>query len=172
MAKRKPINTGYIDTSFFDMDDVNLNVEWGRDYLETDIPATIMLHSVDVKKSKVHSLYGESRASEKITLPPVELKVRFSVEDSESNFIQGTNINRHYAGDLIFTVYDKELDEKKVKIKRGDFVSLKNSKGDLAYYEVNDPDLMNVSNSKTIGGLTSFYKTIKCKVVDKDVFNG
>lgn len=173
MAKnRKPINTGFVDSSFFTLDDLELNVEWGRDYLKSDIPASLMLHRVDRRKTKTHSLYGESRSSEKVVLPPVELQVQISVEDSSMEFIQGSTLPRHFAGDLNFTVYEKELEEKQVEINRGDFISLKNAKGKLAYYEVNDPDLMNVGNDRTIGGLSSFYRSIKCVSVDSDVFKG
>lgn len=172
MAKKKIINTGYVDSAFFDKSDVNLEIEMGRDYFEQDIPASVLFFKIDYKKTKTHSLYGESRARDKVVLSPVELKVRLVVEESEANYIQGGEIIRHFAGDLIFTIYEQEIDEKKVDIQRGDFIGLKNTKGVLQYYEVYDADIMNVANSKTIGGLESYYRKIKCTVADKDVFKG
>jgi len=170
--KKQIINTGYVDSSFFNGSDLKLEVNIGRSYLESDIPAIINLHSVDYKKTKTNSLYGETRAKEKVVLPPIELKVRYVIEDSEASYISGSNVVRQFAGDLVFTVYENELKEKNATIRRGDFISLKNPKGNIIYYEVYDADLMNVSNNKTIGGLEAFYKKIKCRVVDKDVFNG
>ena len=83
MGKRKPINMGIRESNFFDGSDLNLEVEMGRDYFETDIPATVLLYRIDYKKTKVHALYGESRASEKIALAPVEIRVKFNVEESK-----------------------------------------------------------------------------------------
>lgn len=172
MAKKKLINTGYVDSGFFDMRDFNLEIEMGRDYMKQDIPASVLFFKIDYQKSKTHSLYGESRASEKIVLAPVELKVRFIVEDSQGGFMQGGEVSRQYAGDLIFTIYEDEILEKKVDIKRGDYIGLKNGKNVVQYYEIYDADTMNVSNNRTIGGLKSYYKKIRCSIVDKDVFNG
>lgn len=172
MAKKKLINTGYVDSRFFDKSDLNLEIEIGRDYLKSDIPATVLFYKIDYRKTKTHSLYGETRASEKVVLDPVELQVRFTVEDSEGGFLRGGEISRHIAGDLIFTIYEEEINDKKVDIKRGDFIGLKNGKGKTQYYEIYDADTMNVANNRTIGGLESYFRKIKCSVVDKDVFNG
>lgn len=172
MAKKKLINTGYVDSRFFDKSDFNLEIEIGRDYLKQDIPASVMFYKVDYKKTKTHALYGESRASEKVVLPPIQLQVRFTVEDSEGGYLQGGEVSRHFAGDLIFTIYEDEIREKNVDIQRGDYIGIKNGKGNTQYYEIYDADIMNVANNRTIGGLESYYKKIKCTVVDKDVFNG
>lgn len=172
MGRKKVINTGMVESGFFSKDDVSLNIDWGRDYLESDIPASVLLFRIDRVKTKVDSLYGETRASEKIVLNPVELRVKMNIEDEDAEFIGDSLLQKHNAGQLIFTVYQKELDEKEVKITRGDYVGFKNSKNNFTYYEVNDADINNVSNSKTIGGLDAFYRKITCSIVDKDQFQG
>ena len=171
-GRRKPINTGYVDTSFFDMSDLKLEVEMGRDYLKSDAPASVLFFKVDYKKTVSHKLYGESRASEKVVLPPVSLDVKLHVEDSEGGYINNSELYRHYAGDLIFTIYEEEIREKKVDIQRGDFIGIKNTKNQMQYYEIYDADINNVSNSKTIAGLESYYRKIRCSIADNDLFKG
>lgn len=158
--------------SFFSIDDVNLEIEMGRDYLNSEIPATILLFKIDRIKTKTNNLYGETRAKEKVTYSPVELQVKMVVEENPNNYLGNSNIPKHFSGQLTFTIYEKELADKQVNILRGDFIGFKNAKGSLTYYEVNDADTNNVSNSKTIGGLGSFYRKIIANAVDRDVFAG
>lgn len=172
MSRKRLINTGLQEGKFFSGDDVNLNIEIGRNYLATDMPATILLFRIDRLKTKVNNLYGETRAREKVTLAPIELQVRMVIEQNDTDYLGDTNIVKHYAGQLVFTVYDKELKENQVDITRGDYIGFRNSKQSLTYYVVNDADVNNVSNSKTIGGLGMFYRKITAIPVDKDVFQG
>jgi hypothetical protein len=172
MAKRKLINTGMVEGKFFTKKDFAFDIKLGREYLNTDIPATVLLYRIDRVKTKTNNIYGETRASEKVTYTPVELQVKLSVEENENDYLGDSTIPKHWAGKLVFTIYEDELTEKNVDIKRGDFIGLQNAKDKLTYYEVNDADIMNVSNNKTIGGLGSYYKKITCFPVDRDVFAG
>lgn len=159
-----------MDGKFFSKDDVTLNIEMGRDYMDSDIPATVLLYRVDRLKSKTNSLYGETRAKEKVTFEPVELKVKMLIDENPTSYLGSSTIVKHFAGQLTFTVYEDELKEKQVDITRGDFIGFRNTKNNLTYYEVNDADTNNVSNNKTIGGLGSFYRKIVCVAVDGDQF--
>lgn len=170
MAKRKPINTGIRESNYFDLSDFKLEVEMGREYLETDIPATVLLYNIDYKKTKVHALYGESRASEKIALAPVEIRVKFNVEESKSEYIGDSMIAKQWAGKLVFTVYTLELEEKQVDINRGDYIGLRDANNNLRFYEVYENDKVNSANEKTIAGIESYYRKIEAVPVDKDVF--
>jgi len=172
MGRRKVINTGIVEGKFFTKTDMSFDIKIGREYLDNDIPATVLLFRVDRIKTKTNNIYGETRASEKVTYTPIELQVKMGVDENENDYLGDSNIPKHWAGKLTFTIYEDELKEKGVDIKRGDFIGFKNSNGNLAYYEVNDPDTMNVSNSKTIGGLASYYRRIVCFPVDSDVFAG
>lgn len=171
-GKKRIINTGLLEGSFFSKDDVNLEIEMGRDYLNSEIPASVLLFKIDRVKTKTNNLYGETRAKEKVTYTPVELQVKMVVEEQATDYLGDTNIAKHFAGQLTFTIYHKELKEKQVDISRGDYIGFRNSKDTLTYYEVNDADTNNVSNSKTIGGLGAFYRRIVANAVDKDQFNG
>ena len=171
MAKKKQsINPGVKIGLFFGKKDFDLEVQMGRSYIESDIPAVIWLHRVNHAKMQTHSLYGETYASEKVTLPPVELSIKFNIEDNPTGYLGNSTIGKQWIGDLTFTIYELELEEKKCDIHRGDFVSLINSHGQNSYFEVYDSDSVNLSNLKTLGGIESYYRKIKCKGVDKDVF--
>ena len=161
-----------MEGKFFTGEDLTFEIELGREYLTSDIPASVLLYKVDRKKTKTHSLYGETRASEKVVHDPIEIQVRLTIEENNTEYIGNSTIPKHYSGNLTFTVYSKELDDKNLIINIGDYIGLRNTKGDLVFYEVFDNDNMNVSNSKTIAGLEAVYKTIRCTQVDRDQFNG
>ena len=113
MAKKITFNPAR-ESEFFSMKDVDFEIKAGREYLEQDIPSTVFLYQIDITKTDNDDIYGETHATEKITLPRVELRVKLNVEDSETVFLGDSGISKEVAGDLIFTVYNDELENKKV----------------------------------------------------------
>lgn len=170
MPKRKPINIGVRESGFFTLKDLKLEVEMGRTYLQTDTPQSLLLYRIDYKKTKVHALYGESRATEKVALPPVEIRVRFNVEENKSEYLGNSILAKQWGGKLIFTVYNDELEEKNVDINRGDYVGLRDANNNLRFYEIYENDKVNIGNDKTIAGIESYYRKIEAVAVDTDVF--
>lgn len=172
MAKKKQqiINPGVKEGIFFKLDDFNTQVEMGRDFIENVIPAKVFLYRIDRIKTKTHILYNECFANEKVTLPKIELSIKFNIEDSESENIGNSQINIQWSQDLVFTVYDLELEEKKCDILKGDFISIIGGHNKIVYYEVYDNDKNNISNLKTIAGIKSFYRKVRCKYVNSDIF--
>ncbi len=172
MAKKKTINPAGREGDFFKMKDFNFEIKVGKEYMEQDIPSTVKLYQIDISKTDQDDIYGETHANEKVTLPPVELRVKLNVEDSETVFLGDSGISKEVAGDLTFTIYNDELDDKNVDIRLGDFIGMVDTNGKMRYYEVIKRNKINIANKRSLGGLMSFYREIKCKYVQPDVFCG
>ena len=109
---------------FMNNNSFDLDIMYGRNYLQTDNAQEIILYKINVIESKTHDLYGQAKAKDKKYLPPVRLSVMVNVEQSKQEYY-GNNqsgIVRDDTGSLIFGVYLKELEDKKIDIDRGDIV--------------------------------------------------
>lgn len=176
MAKGKKENTSKKFKSdrtnkFFGGNDLDLELSLGREYL-TDINHTVLLFKVDYKKTKSHDLYGESKAHQKVVHKPIELQCRVTIEQGEEQFLAGIGVRKEYAGNLTFTVYDLELEEKQTNVTTGDYIGYVDGNGKLRYWEVAKADNINIENKKTINGIKSYYRQVMAVPVDRDVFAG
>ncbi len=83
-------------------------------------------------------------------------------------------LRREFAGNLIFTIYESELDEKGVSnLKEGDFIGYVDGKEKIRYWEIYDAEQINIQNNRTMkAGYKSSYREIKCSPIDKDIFAG
>ena len=95
----------------------NLDIMYGRNYLQTDNAQEIILHRINVIETKSHNLYGQTKARDKKYMTPVRISVMVNVEDGkQENY--GTNpggVARDDTGIISFGVYLKELEEKKIE---------------------------------------------------------
>lgn len=158
---------------FYDADEFNLDIEMGREWLDSDNNFSITLYKVD-KSTTTSDIYNESEIDGIQYHQPIELIVLPSLQSSENKAYNSSNNTMRYKqdGDFSFIVYEKELNEKNAVISYGDFIGYDVDKKTRRYFEVIDDDLLNFENRKTIMGYERFYKEIKCKTVSPDVFNG
>jgi hypothetical protein len=170
MAK-KSINPAGREGDFFKMKDISFELKVGQEYLKQDIPSTVFLYQIDITKTDNDDIYGETHSSEKVTLPRIELQVKLTVEDSETIFLGESGISKEVAGDLTFTIYNEELEKHKVDIRLGDYIGMIDTNDKMRYYEVIKRNKINNSNKNSLAGIKSFYREIKCKYVQSDVFN-
>lgn len=156
---------------FMNNDSFDLEVMYGREYLKTDINHKITLHRINITKSKTHNLYGQSKPSDKKFLPPVELNVMPTIEESTQKYYGDTSggITRDDSGNLIFGVFLKELEEKNVEINRGDIISYNMSGYKNRYYEVESANNVTDTTNLTIAGFKSVHKKIISVPVKEDV---
>lgn len=149
----------------------NLDVEYGRNYLETDNVQEITIFKMDVIKSKSHSLYGQTKAQDKKFFSPVKIKAMVSVEPSEQKYYGDNSggISRDDTGNLVFGVYLKELEEKKIEINRGDYAMYNLSGSKNRYYEIESANNVEDTTDKTIGGFKAYWKKIIAVPVKEDI---
>jgi len=140
----------------------DLDIEYGRNYLQTDNIQTVILYRVNIIETKSHSLYGQTKAKDKSLFPPIKLNAMVTVQPNEQSYYgEGSGgITREDTGKLEFGVYLKELEEKKTEINRGDYIEYNLSGDKNRYYEVENAENVVDTTDKTIGGFKPYWKKI------------
>ena len=156
---------------FMNENSFNTDLMFGRNYMRTDVVHRVKIYKVNVIESKTHELYGQAKSSDKKYFAPVEINAMITVEDQQQSFYgesQG-GIVRDDTGNLVFGVYIKELDEKKIEILRGDYVEYNMSGVKNRYYEIQNAENIIDTTEKTIGGFKSYWKRVTAVPVKEDV---
>jgi hypothetical protein len=157
---------------FYDYLDFGLENDMAREYIEGDINFTVILFRVNRIKSQTDDVYGESDVEEIRFHPPVELKVRPNLEESENNsYSEGYGRYEDY-GNLIFTIFEDQLKELGVDISYGDYIGYPDKEDNVKYFTVSNDGKINSDNQKTRVGYKSYYRKITCVTADEDEFNG
>jgi hypothetical protein len=156
---------------FMTQNSFDLDVMYGRNYLQTDNVQTIILHRINIIDTKVHALYGQAKTKDKKFLTPVMLNIMPNVEDGKQEYY-GPNpggITRDDTGNIRFGVYLKELEEKQVEISRGDIAEYNMSGEKRRFYEVESANNVTDETKKTIGGFKTYWKLVTGVPVKEDV---
>jgi hypothetical protein len=173
MKKKKDLQDIQTDRYGMFMTDnsFDLDVMYGRNYLQTDNVNTIIIHRINVIESKSHALYGQAKPKDKKYLPPVKIFVMPNVEEGKQENYGGNpgGIARDDTGKLTFGVYLKELEEKNLEISRGDLAEYNFSGEQKRYYEVESANNVTDETKKSIGGFKPYWKQIVCVPVKEDV---
>jgi hypothetical protein len=167
--KRLPINRM---GKFYDYLDFGLENEMAREFVEGDLNFTIILFRVNRIKSQTEDVYGESDVEEIKFYPPVELKVRPVLDESESkSYSEGYGRYEDY-GNLMFTIFEDQLKELNIDITYGDYVGYPDREDNIKYFTVVNDGRINSDNQKTRVGYKSYYRKITCVTADPDEFKG
>lgn len=149
----------------------DLDVMYGRNFLETDNAQEIIIHKINLNETKSHALYGQAKNKDKKFFPPVRIKVMVTVEEGKQENYGGNpgGIARDDTGKLIFGVYLKELEDKQLEIDRGDIAEYNLSGQKSRYYEVESVNNVSDETNKTIGGFKPYWKRVIGTPVKEDV---
>lgn len=149
----------------------DLDVMYGRNYLETDNAQEIILHKINIIETKSHNLYGQTKTKDKKFVSPIRLKVMVTVEEGKQDYYGGNpgGIVRDDTGNIVFGIYLKELEDKKITIDRGDIIEYNLSGEKNRFYEVESANNVTDTTNKTIGGFKSYWKRITGVPVKEDV---
>lgn len=170
MSKKKlPINRM---SKFYDNLDFGLENSMSREYLEGDINFVVILFRVDKLKSQTDDTYGESDSNEIKFHPPVELKVRPVLEESESKDYSDGYVRYEEYGNLSFTIFEEQLNELGVDISYGDYIGYPDREDNVKYFTVVNDGKINTDNTKTRVGFKAYYRKVTCVVADVNEFNG
>ena len=157
---------------FMTQNSFDLDIMYGRNYLQTDNVGEVTIHRINIIETKSHNLYGQTKSKDKKYLPPVRISVMVNVEEGkQENY--GTNpggIARDDTGPISFGVYLKELEEKNLELTRGDIIEYNMSGEKSRYYELESANNVTDETKKTIGGFKSYWKRVTGIPVKSDVF--
>lgn len=156
---------------FMNDNSFNLDVMYGRNFIQTDNHQTVTIHRINIIETKSHSLYGQAKSKDKKYLPPVTISVMVSIDDGNQVYYGDNSggISRDDTGNISFGVYLSELEEKELEISRGDIIEYNLSGEKNRYYEVENANNVFDTTSKTIGGFKPYWKKITGVPVKEDV---
>lgn len=149
----------------------DLDVMYGRNYLQTDNAQSVIIHKINIIETKSHALYGQAKTKDKKFMSPVRISVMVNVESGKQEFY-GSNsggIVRDDTGNISFGVYLKELEEKHLEIDRGDIIEYNMSGEKSRFYEVESANNVTDETNKTIGGFKTYWKRVTGVPVKEDV---
>ena len=159
---------------FFDVNDYQLDISMGEEWLYGDMNFTIVLYRIDRMKTKTDDVYGEALKDGIKFLPPIELKGYVQISAPENKQIAGSKpgINQTEPGNMRFSIYQKQLDDLGVEIFMGDYIGYYETESRVRYYTVSDDGKVVSDNKHTYGGYKSFYRTITATYVSDNEFRG
>ena len=149
----------------------DLDIMYGRNYLDTDNIQEIILHKINVIETQTHALYGQAKAKDKKFMTPVKISAMVTIEDDKQEYY-GNNaggITRDDTGVLVLGVYLKELEEKNIDFDRGDIIEYNMSGQKNRYYEVVNANYITDETKKTIGGYKPYWKKITAIPIKEDI---
>jgi hypothetical protein len=158
---------------YYDEKDFELELDMAREVIEEDTNFTVVLYRIDKINSNNDDVYGESESREIRFHSPVELKVLLQLAESENkSYSENGSLRYQEYGNLVFTILNKQLENKSVDINYGDIIGYSDRESNLKYFEVFNDGKINSDNTHTQFGYKSYYRTISCVPVDPDQFNG
>lgn len=169
MAKLVPITR---IGKFFGEEDFNLDIEMGMEYLGGDLNMSVVLYRIDRKKTKKDDIYGEAPKDGIVFMPPVELKGIVQITESTLKQIGNSKVEQKEPGNMKFSFYQKQIDDLKVELLKGDYLGYYVTEDKVRYYSVIDDGIVNMDNKHTYGGYKPFYRSVVAIFVNKDEFRG
>jgi len=160
---------------FFSGEDVRLELEFAKEYLEQDANQTIILYQVDLERTKVNDTYFEAKKDAIRFKQPIELPVVYEIQDAENKAYSPINQKGIYGkpGKLTFSVLLSTLEEYDCDIKRGDYIGVQIDTNHVEYFTVTDDGrVLSTSNKYTMYGTMPYARKIECAPIDLGEFNG
>jgi len=157
---------------FFGGEDYALDIDMGQEWLEGDMNFTVVLYRVDRYKTKTDDVYGEALSDGIQFLPPVELKGYVKILAPTNQTISKTKVELDEPGNMMFSVYQKYLDNLQVDIAFGDYLGYYETETKVRYYSVANDGRVVSDNKHTYGGYKPFYRTIIGTPVNQNEFRG
>jgi hypothetical protein len=169
MAKIVPITR---IGKFFGADDYDLDINLGMEYTDGDLNMTVVLYRIDRKKTKKDDVYGEAPPDGIVFLPPIELKGVVQIVEPSLKQLGASKVEQKEPGNMKFSFYQKQLDDLKIELLKGDYLGYYITEEKVRYYSVIDDGIVNMDNKHTYAGYKPFYRTVTATFVNKDEFKG
>jgi hypothetical protein len=157
---------------FFGVEDYDLDISMGEEWLHGDMNFTLVLYRVDRQKTKTDDVYGEALTDGIKFLPPVEFKAYVQIMAPENKYLGSSKIDQVEPGNIRVSVYQKQLDELEIDINYGDYIGYYETENRVRYYVVNNDGRVISDNKHTYAGYKPFYRTIMASAVVDNEFRG
>lgn len=157
---------------FFGVEDFDLDISMGEEWLHGDMNFTLVLYRVNRTQTKTDDVYGETLSDGIKFLPPVEFKAFVQVMAPENKNLGTSKIEQMEPGNIRISVYQKHLEELDIEINYGDYIGYYETENRVRYYSVNNDGRVVSDNKHTYAGYKPFYRTIMASYVTDNEFRG
>lgn len=157
---------------FFGVEDYDLDISIGEEWLHGDMNFTLVLYRVNSQQTKTDDVYGETLTDGIKFHPPIEFKAFVQVMSPENKNLGNSRIEQMEPGNIRISVYQKHLDELGIDINYGDYIGYYETEDRVRFYTVNNDGRVVSDNKHTYGGYKPFYRTIMASYVTGNEFRG
>jgi hypothetical protein len=157
---------------FFSETDYDLEINMGREWLDSDMNFTLVLYRIDRQRTDSDDVYGETSSDSIQFLPPVEFKGYVQIEAPTNVDYGSSRLSQTEPGNLKVGVYQKQLEELGIDINYGDYIGYYETETRVRYYSVVDDGRVLSDNKHTYGGYKPFYRSINAAPVTDNEFRG
>ena len=169
MTNRLPITRL---SKFVSVDDIDLNIQMGQEYLHGDLNMKLILFRVDRQKTDTDDVYGEVGKDQIKFFPPIEFNALVKIVEPKNASYKAGLVRYQEPGNLIVSVYIKHLEELKINIRYGDYVGYQETEDRIRYYTVTNDGTVVSDNKHNMFGYKPHYRTITCAPVQESEFRG
>jgi hypothetical protein len=159
-------------SKFFGQDDFDLHIQMGQEYLHGDLNMKLVLYRVDRTRTDNDDVYGEVGKDQIKTLPPVEFNGLVRVAEAENKMYGKGTLRYLEPGNMMISVYIKQLTDLNVDIRFGDYIGYPDSESRVRYYTVTNDGKVNADNKHHHFGYKPSYRTIICVPTQENEFRG
>jgi hypothetical protein len=159
-------------SKFFSQDDFDLNIQMGEEYLHGDINMKLVLYHVDRTKSGKDDVYGETGKDEMVYFPPVEFNGLVRIVEAENKSYKSGYLRYLEPGNMVISVYIKELTDLNIDIRFGDYIGYPESESRIRFYTVSNDGKVVADGKHKMFGFKPHYRTIICVPTQENEFRG
>ena len=157
---------------FFSQDDFDLNVQMGQEYLEGDLNMTLVLYQVDRTRTDTDEVYAEIGKDQLKFLPPVEFRGLVQIANAENKAYKSGLLRFLEPGNMLISVYIKELTDLGVDIRFGDYIGYPESEDRIRFYTVSNDGKVVADGKHKMFGYKPHYRSIICVPTQDNEFRG
>jgi len=157
---------------FFSEDDFNLHIRMGEEYLNGDLNMTLVLYQIDRTKTDTDAVYAETGKDQIHFKPPVEFHGLVQIATAETKMYKSGLLRFLEPGNMLLSVYLKELDDLEIDIRFGDYIGYPESEHKIRFYTVSNDGKVLADGKHKMFGYKPHYRTITCVPTQENEFRG
>ena len=157
---------------FFAQDDFDLNIQMGQEYLSGDLNMTLVLYQVDRTRTDTDDVYAEVGKEQMKFKPPVEFNGLVQIANAENKSYKTGLLRFLEPGNMMISVYIKELTDLGVDVRFGDYIGYPESETKIRFYTVSNDGKVVADGKHKMFGYKPHYRTIICVPTQDNEFRG
>ena len=157
---------------FFSEDDFDLNIQMGEEYLNGDINMRLVLYQVDRSRTETDVVYSEIGKDQLKFKPPVEFHGLVQIAGPENKSYKSGLLRYLEPGNMMISVYIKELTDLGIDIRFGDYIGYPESEEKIRFYTVSNDGKVVADGKHKMFGYKPHYRSITCVPTQENEFRG